>query len=189
MGVFYSLHLSEFSFIAYLFGVNSYPVWTWKLTAMEFSIDSEEEWFSDQHEQMIDVCSWPWQHFSLSPTAMMLLFKWDLQFQSSVMLTNIWEPGERVWGLLAMWHLWVGKAQRADAEEGCGIQRPWLSRITVLSCSLWAECALAIDFASLSKISVSGTKSMGNVPLFCFNLSWRALHLIADQWIWLLPVS
>lgn len=27
------------------------------------------------------------------------------------------------------------------------------------------------------------------IPLFCFNLSRRALHLIADQWIWLLPVS
>lgn len=32
------------------------------------------------------------------------------------------------------------------------IQRPWLSRITVLSCSLWAECALEIDFASLQNI-------------------------------------
>lgn len=156
---------------------------------MEFSIDSEEEWFSDQREQMIDACSWPWQHLSLSPTAMMLLFKWDLQFQSSIMLTYIWESGGRAQGLLALWHVWVRKAQRAHAEEGCGIQRPWLGRITVLSCSLWAECALAIDFSSLSKISVFGTKSMSNVPLFCFNLSWRALHLIADQWIWLLPVS
>lgn len=104
-------------------------------------------------------------------------------------LTYVWAPGERAQGLLTMGHLWVRKAQRADAEEGCGIQRPWLSGITVLSCSLWAECALAIDFASLSKISVSCTKSMGDVPLFCFNLSRRALHLIADQWIWLLPVS
>lgn len=155
---------------------------------MEFSIDSEEEWFSDWHGQMIDVCSWSWQHLSLSWTAMMLLSKWDLQFQSSITLTYVWEPGERARGLLAMWHL-SGRHKRADAEEGCSIQRPWFSRITVLSCSLWAECALEIDFASLSKVSVSGTKSMGNVPLFCFNLSRRALHLIADQWIWLLPVS
>lgn len=156
---------------------------------MEFSIDSEEEWFSDWHGRMIDVCSWPWQHSSLLWTAMILLSKWDLQFQSSITLTYVWEPGERARGLLAMWHLSVRKAQRADAAEGCGIQRPWFGRITVLSRSLWAERALAIDFASLSKISVSSTKSMGNLPLFCFNLSRRALHLNADQWIWLLPVS
>lgn len=108
---------------------------------MEFSIDSEEEWFSDWHGRMIDVCSWPWQHSSLLWTAMILLSKWDLQFQSSITLTYVWEPGERARGLLAMWHLSVRKAQRADAAEGCGIQRPWFGRITVLSL---AHCGLNV---------------------------------------------
>lgn len=86
-------------------------------------------------------------------------------------------------------HLGRHKKLMQKKDQMTGIHRSWLGRDYSSLCSLWAECALAIDFASLSKISVSGTKSMGNIPLFCFNLSWRALHLIADQWIWLLPLS
>lgn len=66
---------------------------------------------------MTDVFSWPWQHLPLSPTAKLLLSRWDLQFQSSITLTSIWEHGERARGLLATWHLSVRKAQRADAKK------------------------------------------------------------------------
>lgn len=67
------------------------------------------------------------------------------------------------------------KAQKADAEELVVICLDnWYPDVLAqqgLQFSVWAECALAIDLVLLSKTFVSGTNSIGNVPLFCFNIS------------------
>lgn len=147
------------------------------------------EWFSGQCGQKL--CSWPWQHLSLSWRMMTSLSKSGFAVPSRHhidlhMSKNL--VGELA---LALWHLLVRKAQKADAEEGPDYGYPEVPARQGFQFSV-ARCVLNVLLQWTLRYwseYVSSTKSMDNIPLLCFNLSWRALHLNADQWIWLLPLS